>query len=262
VIRCSASLLDWFSFDRNGRSLESEIVTCNIPANGTVTIHSPLCYVKAIIKVNDSLSIQGRGNTTTHTTIVKHTTFHGTIFSISKGNSLQLNNFHLIGKYSNNNNNNNNNNRDNLLIEGNGGSIVVEGLNARLVLINCIIADHFAIGLPPYGYGGAIFVHDFAVAYMENVTFKTNYAENEGGAIYGKKNSIIHINNSHFVENVAGFSGGSIAVVDNVDIDVINSYIRNSSANYQGGGVFISNSARLSKPVNHGKIVRLGRILL
>ena len=55
---------------------------------------------------------------------------------------------------------------------------------------------------------------------MENVTFKTNYAENEGGAIYGKKNSIIHINNSHFVENVAGFSGGSIAVVDNVDIDV------------------------------------------
>ncbi|WP_407415880.1 right-handed parallel beta-helix repeat-containing protein [Methanobrevibacter sp.] len=106
----------------------------------------------------------------------------------------------------------------------------------------CLFESNRASGEDLYEcYGGAIRADD---VYVENSTFKDNYAEDYGGAIYADSVSI-NVNqncnqafNSFFINNKAGDNKGGAIYGDDGNIKAVNTVFSGNIALVDGGAIY------------------------
>ena len=123
--------------------------------------------------------------------------------------------------------------------EVDGGAIYSED---DVTVKNCLFDSNKADGATvSQCYGGAIRADD---VYVENSTFKDNYAEDYGGAIYADSVSI-NVNqaypqafNSFFINNKAGDNKGGAIYGDDGNIRAVNTVFSGNKALVDGGAIY------------------------
>ena len=120
-----------------------------------------------------------------------------------------------------------------------GGAVYAMG---DVTAVHCLFESNKADGAISQCYGGAICSKDNDV-YIENSTFKDNYAEDYGGAIYA---DAVYINvnqaypqafSSFFVNNKAGDNkGGAVYAED--DVKAVNALFSGNKAEVDGGAIY------------------------
>ncbi len=125
-----------------------------------------------------------------------------------------------------------------------GGAVYARG---DLTATHCLFDSNKADGAKSQCYGGAIYSKDHDV-YIENCTFKDNYAHDYAGAIYADNIYVNHKQssdetfNSFFIGNKAGDNDGG-ALYSYYDMHVKNAVFTGNSAYEDGGAIFCCDNA-------------------
>ena len=132
----------------------------------------------------------------------------------------------------------------NTVFSGNNAYVDGGAIYARddVTAVHCLFESNKADGATSQCYGGAICSKDNDV-YIENSTFKDNYAEDYGGAIYADAVNI-NVNqaypqafSSFFINNKAGDNkGGAIYAED--DVEAVNVVFSGNKAEVDGGAIY------------------------
>ena len=123
---------------------------------------------------------------------------------------------------------------------------------------NCLFEGNKATGAKSQCYGGAIRCKDCDV-YIENSTFKDNYAEDYGGAVYAD-NIFVNNNqgsndafNTFFINNKAKDNDGG-ALYSEYNIDVKNTLFTGNGAYEDGGAIFCCDDAYITNSLFESNI--------
>ena len=136
---------------------------------------------------------------------------------------------------------------NNYALKGDGGAVHSDSGSTNLNFYNCTFTANYATGGKERRYGGA--VRSNANIYVENSTFKDNWAENYGGAIYAEtaseiKNSVFI---SNHVKNGGKRDGGAIYINKACTIVLNGNYFERNGGAERGGAVYTdSKDARLN----------------
>ncbi|WP_407432071.1 right-handed parallel beta-helix repeat-containing protein [Methanobrevibacter sp.] len=132
----------------------------------------------------------------------------------------------------------------NTVFSGNNAYVDGGAIYAKddVTAVHCLFESNKADGAVSQCYGGAICSKDNDV-YIENSTFKDNYAEDYGGAIYADAVNI-NVNqaypqafSSFFINNKAGDNkGGAIYAED--DVKAVNAVFSGNYAEVDGGAIY------------------------
>jgi predicted outer membrane repeat protein len=153
------------------------------PSGGTVTV--PAGVYTESLTVNKTLTITGVSSATT----IIHAVGGQRVMTVTTGNALRLVNLSLTGGQP----------------SGGGGGVYVQ--NARLTLVNCILANNSA------SYGGGI------------------YQDGPGGRV-DATGSVIEL-------NTAAFQGGGLYILTSAALT--NTQVLSNTASADGGGMFVQN---------------------
>lgn len=143
---------------------------------------------------------------------------------------------------------------NNYAIKGDGGAIHSDSGSTDLKFYSCTFAGNYATGGNERRYGGA--VRSNGNVYVENSTFKDNWAENYGGAIYTETASEIKYSVfvSNQVKNGGKRDGGAIYINKACTTTLIANHFEKNGGAEHGGAIYTDSKNAHLKIVNNAFI--------
>lgn len=131
-----------------------------------------------------------------------------------------------------------------------GGALDAFG-TAEVTMHDCRLFDNTAVG-----YGGAIFVDEYARLVADGCEVAQNSCDDSGGGIAGIANSSLVLLNSLLHRNVAP-KGGGLALLGAANLSMLGTKVQKNRATSWGGGIILGSanflSAQIRSAVHHNQ---------